>query len=466
MPQFFGGMRRLPGLVKLVTNFTQWFSSQSMFRRIGIGVAIYLLVTFTAYAFYGYNACAVVVDGKVIAVVDNEKNAKRTLGELVKFKSGQVDKNLFIREKVSYKGVRVEKDEILDQEVFKRILDDTLSFNTEVTAIAINGEARIFLKQNDDAQKLLDWLESVYSGEPGEQVEFKEKVELVTSPASIDELVDLEAAKELVLCGNSQSRQYTVKEGDTSWDIAAAFKINLEQLQSVNPDLDYERLNIGQILRISEGSPLINVIAIRQVTVTEEIPFKVEVKKDNGLFPGEKKVIRKGVPGQRIVTYRITRENGLETGREVCEQNIICEPLDEITVKGAQTMLASRGGSARMNWPCAGRVSSLFGMRGGRMHQGIDLSAGYGSPVTASAGGIIVGAGWGGGYGKMVEVSHGGGLVTRYAHLSSIQVRTGQKVDRGQLLGLAGATGHATGPHLHFEVIVNGQPRNPINYLP
>ncbi|MDD4169761.1 MAG: M23 family metallopeptidase [Desulfotomaculaceae bacterium] len=466
MPQFHGGMRRFPGLVELITNFTQWFSKQSTSRRIGIGVGIYLLMTLTAYVFYGDNACAVAVDGKVIAVVDNEKNAKRTLGELVKFKSDQVNRNVYIGEKFSYKGVRVKKDEILEQEVLKRILEGTLSFNTEVAAIAVNGEPKIFLKQNDDAQKLLDWLESVYSGEPGEQVEFKEKVELITSPASIDELIDIEAAKELVLYGTSKSRQYTVKEGDTFWDIAAAFKIDLEQLQSFNPNLDFESLSTGQVLRISQGAPLINVIATRQVTVDEEIPFKVEIKEDDSLFSGEKKVIREGVPGQRIVTYRITRENGLETGREVCEQNIICEPLDEIMVKGSQTMLASRGGTARLNWPCAGSVSSSFGMRGGRMHQGIDLSAGYGSPITSSAGGTIIFAGWEGGYGKMVEVSHGGGLVTRYAHLSSTSVSTGQHVDRGQLLGLAGATGRATGPHLHFEVIINGQQRNPINYLP
>ncbi|MDD3652669.1 MAG: peptidoglycan DD-metalloendopeptidase family protein [Desulfotomaculaceae bacterium] len=465
MPQFDGGMRRLPGFAKLITSFDQWFSRQSTSRQIGIGVAIYLIISVIAYTFYGDNACAVVVDDKVIAVVDNEKNAKRTLGELVKFKSDQVGMNLFISQKVSYKSVRVEEDEILDLESFRRILGEALSLNTEVTSIVVNGEKKIFLK-NNDAEELLEWLGSIYLGEPGEQVEFKEKVELVTCSANIDELIDLEGAKKLVLHGTGKSQQYTVREGDTAWDIAEVFKMNLEQLKSVNPELDLERLNAGQILTICQGVPLINVIATRQETVVEEIPFKVEVKDDDSLFSGEKKVIREGVPGQRIVTYQITKENGLEISRQVCEQSIIREPLDEIIFKGSQTMLASRGGSTRMNWPCAGSVSSAFGMRGGRMHQGIDLSAVYGSPVTSSAAGRIAFAGWEGGYGKMVEVSHGGGFVTRYAHLSSISVSTGQQVDRGQLIGLVGATGHATGPHLHFEVLINGRQHNPINYLP
>jgi murein DD-endopeptidase MepM/ murein hydrolase activator NlpD len=104
-------------------------------------------------------------------------------------------------------------------------------------------------------------------------------------------------------------------------------------------------------------------------------------------------------------------------------------------------------------------------MRDGRMHQGVDLDCGYGGAITAAAGGRVIAAGWEGGYGKAVEVSHGNGLVTRYAHLSNIEVSPGQNVDRGQLVGLGGSTGNSTGPHLHFELIVGGEPRNPMNYL-
>jgi murein DD-endopeptidase MepM/ murein hydrolase activator NlpD len=401
-----------------------------------------------------------------VAVVADEKDAKKTLGELIKFKSAQAGTVLTVAERVSYNRVRVNKEEILDCEALKDILNNTLSFELKGTVIVINGETRLCLKQKDDAQKLLDWLKSVYPAEPGEQLTFKEEVKFLEKSVNINDFLELDAAKDAVLLGTSKVQHYTVKEGDTAWDISAAFNIGPEQLQAANPGVDTWHLSIGQVLKLSKEVPLLTVVATRQVTVEEEIPYQVEVKKDDSLFSGERKVVQKGVPGQKTVTYLITRENGLETGREICEQNIICEPLNEIVVTGSQTMLASRGGSARMSWPCGGSIVSPFGMRGGRMHEGIDIGAGYGSPVVASAGGTVIAAGWEGGYGKTVDISHGSGVVTRYAHLSSINVETGQSVDRGQLIGLVGATGYATGPHLHYEVIIDGQQRNPANYLP
>jgi len=465
LPLLAGGLWRLPGLKKPFTGFKRWFSSQPVARRIGMGAVLYLLLVLTAYAFFGGNACAVTVDGKVVAVVADEKIARKALAELIKLKSGQMGQPLVVGEKVSFRETRADKDEILDQESLKEILNRALSFKAEGIAVVVDGETKFYLKKKEDAQKLFDWLKSVYPAEPGEQVDFKEKVELAEVPAGINELLDLEAAKKLVLLGTSKVQQYTVKEGDTLWDISAAFKINLGQLQSANPGMDPDRLSIGQVLNLSMEAPLITVVATRQVTVDEEIPYQVEVKKDDSLFLEEKKVVRKGVPGQRTVTYRITRENGLETGREICNENVFREPLNEIVVRGSQTLLASRGGSGRFDWPCGGGIISPFGMRGGRMHEGIDIGAGYGSPVAASAGGRVIAAGWEGGYGKTVEVSHGGGVVTRYAHLSKISVVPGQQVERGQLLGLVGSTGNSSGPHLHFEVIVNGQQRNPVSYL-
>lgn len=465
MPHFFGGLRRLPWLGKLA-DLKQWFSSQSVARRVGMGVAVYFMLVLAAFVFWGGNACAVTVDGEVVAVVAHEKEAQKALRELLHSQSEQVGKVLTVGEKVSFHGVRVNEGEIVDSEVLKNILLQALTFKTNGYVVVINGEDRLCLKQKNDPQELFNWLKSVYPVESGEQVVFKEKVEVMEKIVDANRLLELDAAKDEVLLGTSKTQQYIVKDGDTAWDICAAFNIGLEQLQAANPAVDTWRLNIGQVLKLSKEVPLITVVATRQVTVDEETPYAVEVKKDDSMFSGEKKVVQKGVPGQRTVTYLITRENGLETGREICWQNIISEPINEVVVKGSQTMLASRGGSARMSWPCSGGIVSPFGLRGGRMHEGIDLGAAYGSRVSAAAGGTVIAAGWEGGYGKTVDLSHGGGVVTRYAHLSSINVSAGQRVERGQLIGLVGSTGNSTGPHLHFEVIINGQQRNPVNYLP
>jgi murein DD-endopeptidase MepM/ murein hydrolase activator NlpD len=115
-------------------------------------------------------------------------------------------------------------------------------------------------------------------------------------------------------------------------------------------------------------------------------------------------------------------------------------------------------------WPVSGPVVSGFGLRWGRMHNGIDIAVGYGTPIVASAGGNVIFAGWMGGYGNFVIVDHGGGLSTAYAHMSSIGVGGGG-VSQGQVLGYVGCTGHCFGPHLHFEVRVNGSAVDPLGYL-
>jgi murein DD-endopeptidase MepM/ murein hydrolase activator NlpD len=116
-------------------------------------------------------------------------------------------------------------------------------------------------------------------------------------------------------------------------------------------------------------------------------------------------------------------------------------------------------------WPVSGPVVSPFGMRWGRMHTGIDIAVGYGTPIHAAASGRVIYAGWMDGYGNLVFVDHGGGISTGYAHQSSIAVSNGQTVSQGQVIGYVGCTGHCFGPHLHFEVRVNGSPVDPLGYL-
>ena len=115
-------------------------------------------------------------------------------------------------------------------------------------------------------------------------------------------------------------------------------------------------------------------------------------------------------------------------------------------------------------WPCAGPITSGYGMRWGRLHAGIDIGAGYGTPIHAAASGNVIFAGWMGGYGNFVIIDHGGGMATAYAHQSSIAVGGGS-VSQGQVIGYVGSTGPSTGPHLHFEVRINGSPVDPLGYL-
>jgi murein DD-endopeptidase MepM/ murein hydrolase activator NlpD len=115
-------------------------------------------------------------------------------------------------------------------------------------------------------------------------------------------------------------------------------------------------------------------------------------------------------------------------------------------------------------WPVGGPVVSPFGWRWGRMHEGIDIAAGYGTAIAAAASGTVIYAGWMGGYGNLIIIDHGGGIATAYAHQSSFAVGAGP-VSQGQTIGYVGCTGHCYGPHLHFEVRVNGSAVDPLGYL-
>jgi murein DD-endopeptidase MepM/ murein hydrolase activator NlpD len=124
-------------------------------------------------------------------------------------------------------------------------------------------------------------------------------------------------------------------------------------------------------------------------------------------------------------------------------------------------------------WPVAGELTDGFGGRsnpfgGGsfEFHTGQDIATLWGTPVQAAANGKVSFAGWQNGYGQIVIIDHGGGLTTRYGHLSHVDVVEGQKIARGDMLGRVGSTGRSTGPHLHYEVRINDEPVNPKQYLP
>jgi hypothetical protein len=142
-------------------------------------------------------------------------------------------------------------------------------------------------------------------------------------------------------------------------------------------------------------------------------------------------------------------------------------PLRDATVSRQRRISPARVASSA----ALPRLTSRFGYRvdpirgGRRLHAGIDIPGPLGTPVRSSAAGTVVYAAWAGGYGNMIEVDHGGGLRTRYGHLSRVLVQPGIAVANGETIALMGSTGRSTGSHLHFEVRANGQPENPLAYL-
>jgi murein DD-endopeptidase MepM/ murein hydrolase activator NlpD len=168
----------------------------------------------------------------------------------------------------------------------------------------------------------------------------------------------------------------------------------------------------------------------------------------------------KSQKGEQLAAVEASKEEFI---REVAGLQAASAQLASQLQSGASTSYDGTPSASGFIWPVSGPVVSGFGMRWGRMHEGIDIGAGYGTPVRAVANGSVIHAGWMGGYGNLVVIDHGGGLSTAYAHLSSIVAGGG--VSQGQVVGYIGCTGHCFGPHLHFEVRVNGGAVDPLGYL-
>ena len=162
---------------------------------------------------------------------------------------------------------------------------------------------------------------------------------------------------------------------------------------------------------------------------------------------------------------RETREDYLREVEALAAESAALAAQIRDAQAGAGSTGTGQASAAGFIWPCDGVVVSGFGMRWGRLHEGLDIGCANVTPNRAAASGTVIHAGWLGGYGNLVVIDHGNGLSTAYAHASSILVGVGQTVSQGETVSLVGSTGNSSGPHLHFEVRVNGQAVDPLLYL-
>lgn len=175
---------------------------------------------------------------------------------------------------------------------------------------------------------------------------------------------------------------------------------------------------------------------------------------------------------RRHVASQVAEMEDISATQESQLEALIQERQREIEQQQQAAGIAgSAGAPGALAWPVSGTITSPFGYRrnpfGGGMefHQGLDIAAPMGTTITAAAAGTVISAGWYGGYGNYILIDHGGGMATGYGHCSQIFVSVGQHVQKGQAIGAVGSTGYSTGPHVHFEVRINGKPVDPAQYL-
>ncbi len=420
------------------------------------------------YANTKVNAAALEIDGRRMAVVTDKAAAEKLISDLKAEQTKIWQRNVQVKQNLAFQDVRARRNQVYGLTDLERILKKNLVFEAVATGVKVNGQLVVAVKDVQVAENILQQLLKLYQPEEAkvESVAFQEKVELVDVPVALADVLPADRALQVLKEGKEKKVTYLVKEGDSLWSIANANHLNLEDLRQANPEIKGERLDLNQKINLTALVPLVNVIATGQITVQENLPYKVVVETNRNLWHGREKVKVRGQDGQREVTYKVVMKNGTIVNRNVLQEKILQPSTNQVVIRGTKYVMASRTLSGgKLGWPISGRITSRFGKRRGGRHTGLDIHGTRGEPVGAAAAGTVAAAGWEGGYGRMVIIRHSNGLVTRYAHLSKIEVSVGQTVDRGDLIGLVGSSGHSTGPHLHFEVISDSRFQNPVNYL-
>jgi murein DD-endopeptidase MepM/ murein hydrolase activator NlpD len=301
-----------------------------------------------------------------------------------------------------------------------------------------------------------------------ESLEVEEDVTFKVVEIGIGEYEDYDTALNLLVNGTEKIEKHRVASGESLWTIAQKHNLQIEDLRAANPQFTSERLQIGQELNLVKLEPYINVVAVLTQSTKESIPFTTKFVNDSNLYRGQERTIQIGQRGEREVVYQLVQKNGLTVDKKELEAKVINQPVERVINRGTKVIVASRGSgeAGKIGWPVSGQITSPYGTRAGNLHSGIDIAAPVGTSIRAAIAGTVTFVGWQGAYGNMVDIDHGNGVSTRYAHNSANLVAVGQQVSAGEVIARVGSTGRSTGPHVHFEVRVNGQARNPINYLP
>jgi murein DD-endopeptidase MepM/ murein hydrolase activator NlpD len=362
------------------------------------------------------------------------------------------------------------KDTMTDEEVALVINEQVDWVAAGATLNVNNGEYKFTVATVEDGQAVLDKLKESALANQGDatikSVEFLEDVTLESGNVKIGDVQTPAEIVATVQAGKEAIKTHTVAKGESFWTVAKNHGVTVSELQKLNPDVNPDRLKIGQVLNLTWLEPLINVVVVKEVTVEESIAYATEYKETANLYRGETQVVKKGTNGKKMVTYEVKETSGAVVEKTTLNEIVISEPVSAVVNKGTKAVaLSSRSGDGILNWPMSGKITSPYGTRSSGFHSGIDIGGKIGRGVYAAAGGKVVLSSWYYAYGNCILIDHGNGMKTRYAHLSAYKVKVGDTVERGQLIGLCGNTGRSTGPHLHFEVIVNGSTKNPINYL-
>ncbi len=405
-----------------------------------------------------------IIDGSVAGYIDNTKTVDEAIAEVKKAVKTFVGDDAEYEKNPEYVRRLVDRDECMSEEDIVQYLLANMDYVVPSYGIYVDGKFVTSVTSEKIAKKVLEEYLIRFAG-----VEITDDTVLQTKEKytykldyehGIGNLVSLEEAIAALSGTDTVLQKYTVVAGDTLVGIAEKFGMRSSvEIVALNPSLaSATAIYAGDEIIIEKAAPKLSVIATRTLEYEEDVPFEIEKQDDPNQYQGEYTVVSKGVSGKIRKVATVKTENGIEVSREVLSSETLSEPITEVRKVGTKV-------PPQFIKPASGYLSSRFGSRWGRNHNGIDIAGSHGSAIKAAAAGTVTYAGWMSGYGNYVVINHGNGYQTAYGHNSSITVSKGQRVSQGQTIAKMGSTGRSTGTHLHFEIKKNGVFQNPLNYV-
>lgn len=443
------------------------------FRRAASALTVLLLAScglfavleyYTVYE-YAYNGRALgyVKDQRVVYdVIDvaGESLARINNDSRIRFVAND---NITFRKSTARNKDVDDADKVLNKLTYMRDIE------IKATGIYEDGELIAVVGAERTADTILALAMDNYSnperGMKIEDVKFGKKIEKKPLNIMLTSVQGRKNAAKTIIEGGTVRWQHIVGNGEKMTDIKREFGADADEVFGRDGKTRVDKLEAGGVVTIVKEVKPVTVDVVESGTMSEVIEHKVVKQDSKDYYKGDTHVQQAGVDGRQKITGRITKRNGKIIKRKLKSKEVITPPVDEIILIGI-TDRPKTAPTGEFMVPVRSYVlSSPFGARWGRMHEGVDLAAPTGTSIYAADGGTVVRAGSYGGYGICLDIDHGNGVLTRYGHCSAIIVNVGDKVYKGQEVAKVGNTGHSTGSHCHFEIRIGGRAIDPQSRL-
>lgn len=456
------GVNLIKNFVTDVRNFDLKKAVDSIDTRKLYGSTAVICITVGVLLFYGLGfrfGYHVYMGNEYVTAVSSKsildlsmKNVNRELGYKYDYKDKKPSVKLAI--------VKNPSSDTITKEILSR-LDDV----SEGLVLTVDGTQLAAFSGTNEATEVLNEVLEQSAANGAASAEFADELDLKKQYVRKTGILDKKTAVEYLTSYDIEPKTYTLRDKDTIDTVSEKFRISKDELLNRNTSMTDEDFKPGTEIIINCPKRKLSVKSDFNTSITEEIPYETKQIDDNTLYKGMTSVRKIGESGEKEVSRVSSEIDGVRVACNVVNETVLKQPVSQIEAVGTKEFGNGEATGAFVR-PSTGVVTSRYGARWGRMHKGVDLGGNTGDPIRAADGGVVIAAGDANdGYGNKVVIDHGNNYHTLYGHSSEVLVKTGMRVEKGDIIARVGSTGDSTGPHLHFEVIYNGQAIDPMPFI-